>query len=75
MIPSAPDHDSALAVAMKDTPKDKAIVTYCNTDCQASVSLLLSLKALGFSRVRAMEEGFQVWEKKGYPVTRATSIN
>ncbi len=70
VISVAPDRNAALAEAMKDTPKDTAIVTYCNVDCQASVHLLLSLKSLGFSHVRAMEEGFQAWETKGYPVER-----
>ena len=67
---TAPDRNAALAEAMKDTPKEAAIVTYCNTDCRASVHLLLSLKSLGFSNVKAMEEGFQAWEAKGYPVER-----
>jgi rhodanese-related sulfurtransferase len=67
IISTAPDRARALAEAVKEVPKDKPIVTYCNKDCSASVSLLLELKRLGFTRVQAMEAGFQAWEEKGYP--------
>lgn len=67
IISTAPDRVRALADAVKEVPKDKPIVTYCNKDCSASVSLLLELKRLGFTQVQAMEEGFQAWEEKGYP--------
>ena len=71
----APDEDVALAEKMKEYPKDTQFYTYCNTGCQASAVLVIQLHRLGFKNARAMEDGFQVWEKKGYPVTRPTSIN
>ena len=67
IISTAPDRNRALADAMKEVPKQKLIVTYCNRDCSASVSLLFELKRLGFTQVQAMEEGFQAWEEKGFP--------
>lgn len=70
MIPSMPDEDAALREGMKAVPKQKPIVTYCNTDCSASSVLLFKLKGLGYKNVRSMEDGIQAWEKKGYPVIK-----
>lgn len=67
---TAPDQDAALVEWTKDIPKDRPIVTYCNSNCHASAVLTLRLKQLGFTRVRSMEEGYQVWEEKGYPVIK-----
>ena len=55
---------------MEDIPKDRPIVTYCNANCSVSASLLYKLKQKGFTDVRAMVEGIQIWEKKGYPVIK-----
>lgn len=68
-ITSQPDHGAEMANAMKDYPKDTPFVAYCNEGCKASSGLLLRLKNLGFTDVRAMEEGVQAWQLKGYPVT------
>lgn len=68
IIPSRPDSTSALEENMSAMDRKTPIVTYCNTDCKASTVLLLELKKLGFTDVRAMEEGIQAWEKKGYPI-------
>ncbi len=70
IIAAAPNRDAALAVAMREVPRSRDIVTYCNTDCNAGVHLLVSLRSLGFSSVKVMEEGFQAWQAKGYPVEK-----
>lgn len=69
LLPEPPDLKLALKIAMTDVNRSTEIVTYCNVNCRASAVLLIDLKDLGFTNVRAMEQGFQVWEGKGYPVT------
>lgn len=71
IIPSAPDYEKALKEAAADYPADVPIVTYCNTGCHAGAVLALRLKQFGVKGVRAMDEGFQTWESKGYPTTRS----
>lgn len=66
------DVDTSLMDKMKDTPKDALIVTYCNSNCNASANLLRRLQRLGFTNVRSMEEGYQGWEKAGHPVVIGT---
>ncbi len=64
-----PDADKALIENMKKYPKNTAIVTYCNSgNCQASAVMALQIKRMGFNNVRALEDGIQIWQKKGYPV-------
>ncbi len=70
VVRKLPDREKTLASAMRRTPKDAEIVTYCNDDCQAGAVLLFQIKRLGFANVRALEGGFQSWEKKGYPVKK-----
>ena len=70
LAPQAPDADEGLKTAMEKVPHDTPIVTYCNSNCHASATLALRLKQLGFTNVRSMEEGYQNWEKKGYPVAK-----
>ena len=67
------DPEAALTEVMSLYPKDKWIVTYCNSNCKAAAALLMKLKSHGFTRVQAMEEGIQGWESKGYPVVRAAA--
>ena len=64
IIPESPEKEKALAEAMRVYPKDMPIITYCNDHCQASAVLVYKLKKLGFRDARAMEEGYQSWEKK-----------
>ncbi len=68
VVKSAPDREIDLKDAMKKFAKDTPIVTYCNVDCQASAVLVIQLKQMGFKNVRAMADGFQVWQQAGYPV-------
>ena len=70
IVRTPPDQDEGLREGVKDIPRDKPIVTYCNEHCSASSVLLFKLKGLGFKNVRSMEEGYQVWEAKGYPVAK-----
>jgi len=67
-IPVSPDPDEYLIRALSQYPKDALFVTYCEAGCKASATLLLKIKAMGFANVRSMEEGFNAWQKKGYPV-------
>jgi rhodanese-related sulfurtransferase len=73
IVKNSPDSEAALVQAMQVYPKDQPIITYCNDHCQASAVLLLKLKRLGFRNVRAMEEGFQSWQKKGFPTDKSVS--
>lgn len=67
----APAQETALAAYMKSYPKSTSVVAYCGSGgCQASAVTVLTLRRLGFSDSKNMEEGFEEWEKKGYPVER-----
>lgn len=68
IIKSPPDRASALKTAMAAISRDTPIVTYCNTGCHAGSVLALQIKQLGFTHVKAYEDGYQTWEQKGYPV-------
>ncbi len=67
LIKSLPDKDKDLASSVIKYPKSTPMVTYCNDNCQASAVLLLQLKHLGFTDVRALDDGVQNWKKAGYP--------
>ena len=69
------DYEESLAEAMKEQPRSAVIVTYCNSNCKASANLLRQLQKLGFMNVRSMEEGYQSWEKAGYPSVIAAPQN
>ena len=71
IVPKAPDQNEALSAVMQKYPRDAPIVTYCNSNCHASATLLFQLKSLGFTNLKSMEEGIQAWEKKEYPVVRS----
>lgn len=63
------DRDKDLADHMNQYPKNIPVVTYCSDGCQAGSVLLLQLKRLGFTDVRVLDDGFQTWQKNGYPVS------
>lgn len=50
---------------------DKAarIVVYCQMGGRSAVAAL-SLKRLGYANVGSLEEGFEGWQRRGYPETR-----
>lgn len=69
LAPHLPDEDAALKENMEKYPRNMPIITYCSSGgCQASAVLALRIKRLGFEDVKAMEDGIQTWDKKGYPV-------
>ncbi len=68
LVKAVPDRDKDLAAAVQKYPKNTPMVAYCNDGCQASAVLVLQLKHLGFANVRAMDDGIQSWQAKGYPV-------
>lgn len=70
LLPAPPDAEAALKKWMSLIPKDRPIVTYCNAHCGTSSVLLFKLKGLGFTNVRSMEEGYQEWDRKAYPVEK-----
>ncbi|GEM_PF-3117916 len=72
VLQTPPNPDRALEQSMAGKPKDTPLVAYCNRDCKASAALLVKLKNQGFTNVRAMEEGLQAWEEKGYPTASST---
>ena len=47
-------------------PRDRWIVTYCACPHAASVSAADSLGRAGFTRVRVLDEGYNVWKERGY---------
>ncbi len=64
------DMDASLAENLKKYPKDTPIVVYCDVGCQTSSAVVLQIKRLGFADVKVLEDGFQVWQEKGYPVSQ-----
>ncbi len=68
LFPPALD-DRALTEYLKPYPKDTPIVAYCGSGgCMAAAVLVLKLKRFGYANTKDKEEGFEEWEKKGYPV-------
>ena len=52
------------------TPQ-QPIVTYCSSlECDDSFMLALFLRDQGFTNVALFAEGFEAWEKAGYPIEK-----
>lgn len=52
-------------------PKDKDSVVYCTCEGEKTSRVILKRAlALGFTRVKFLKGGFEVWKAKGYPVER-----
>lgn len=50
--------------------KDDILVIYCGgTDCDVSKRLAVELSELGYQRLFVFEEGWDEWEKAGYPTS------
>lgn len=73
ILPTPPKTETFLSENMAKYPKNAAIVTYCNANCGASAALLFTLRRLGYSNLRSMEDGVQGWQAKGYPVVISAS--
>lgn len=54
-------------------PRDAWILAYCGCPHAVSGQAVDVLRAEGFTRVAILDEGFYVWESRGYPVTRPTA--
>lgn len=67
-------HDSSVSLEqnLKNYPKDMPIVVYCGVGCQTSSAVVLQIKRMGFKNAKVLEDGFQVWQEKGYPVSQGT---
>lgn len=63
------NRDGQLAENLKHYPKNALIVTYCDAGCQTSSAVAIQIKRAGFKNVKVLEEGFQAWQQKGYPVS------
>jgi cytochrome c oxidase cbb3-type subunit 3/ubiquinol-cytochrome c reductase cytochrome c subunit len=50
-------------------PPDHWYVTYCGCPHSISGQLYDLLKARGYPQVKVLDEGFFVWQERGYPVT------
>lgn len=64
------DVNAALKEKLNKYPKDIPIVTYCGDGCKTSAVMVMQIRRLGFANVKAMDDGFETWEHKGYPVER-----
>lgn len=60
-----------LARYLDQLPRDVWIITYCGCPHAVSGQALDALREAGFPRVSILDEGFYVWEERGYPVSRA----
>lgn len=49
-------------------PKDKWLVSYCGCPHAESGALMDALLANGFTKVTILDEGYNVWSERGYPV-------
>lgn len=70
VIKQAPDAKEGLQAGVADIPKDAVIITYCNKHCGLSKSLLLDLTGLGYTNVRWLDGGIDVWREKAYPLDK-----
>ena len=67
---SLPFYD--VAARVDDIPRDVWIVTYCacpHAESEAAADALLNA---GFTNVRVLDEGFNVWTERGYPTVSGT---
>lgn len=55
---------------LADLPKDVWIIAYCGCPHAVSGQAVDALRAAGFAKTAVLDEGFYVWESRGYPVTR-----
>jgi cytochrome c oxidase cbb3-type subunit 3/ubiquinol-cytochrome c reductase cytochrome c subunit len=53
---------------LSQIPKDKYIITYCGCPHAESGQAAAVYRANGYARVAVLDEGFDVWRSRGYPV-------
>ena len=62
------DFDTRGSTLLKDVPKDKLIVTYCDGEnCDLSKELAQMLIGAGFTNVHVLVNGWTVWKVAGLP--------
>ncbi len=65
------DVDQQFIEATEDISLDTAIITYCDGEtCNLSHDLAMFLKAMGFSNVRVLVNGWTVWQESRLPVEK-----
>lgn len=52
-----------------DIPRDEELMVYCGTGRRAGLAQQ-ALEALGYTRTRILEGGFEAWKKAGLPVEK-----
>ncbi len=61
--------DRMFGEIMSDTAPERDIIAYCDGEsCNLSHELAITLKALGFSKVKVLVNGWTVWREAGLPV-------
>lgn len=58
-----------LADKLDEVPKDKKIITHCQSGARSAIGTSLLLKN-GFKNVFNLEGGYSAWEKEGLPVKK-----
>jgi molybdopterin/thiamine biosynthesis adenylyltransferase/rhodanese-related sulfurtransferase len=53
--------------------RDREVVVYC-AHGRRSLAALATLRALGYERTRHLSDGFEEWEKSGYPVVVPSTL-
>jgi sulfur-carrier protein adenylyltransferase/sulfurtransferase len=53
--------------------RDREVVVYC-AHGRRSLAALATLRALGYERTRHLSDGFEEWEKNGYPVVVPSTL-
>jgi len=52
-----------------NVPSDDEVIVYCGTGRRAGLAQQ-ALEALGYTRTRILEGGFEAWKKAGFPVVK-----
>jgi len=59
---------------MSTIPRDKKIVVYCiDADCPSAERLSSELNFMGYKNIMIYSDGWDGWEKAGYPIERNIS--
>jgi cytochrome c oxidase cbb3-type subunit 3 len=58
-----------VAEFLDQLPKDIWIIAYCACPHAESTQASAVLKANGYTKVKVLDEGYNVWKESGYPVT------
>lgn len=53
---------------LPEIPKERFVITYCACPHAESGVAAANFRAKGYSRVAVLDEGFEVWRSRGYPI-------